>query len=323
MSTGNYKSKKVVNGVITGFLLGIFTLVTLCALLVALLITAGPAYTTKNTKNYEKIYEKRIRSGLIVFPDEITEEMSDIEFSFYFKDMWEEPTASIFLQCTYTQEAYEAELMRLENTKKVYGGTVRRLLRDEGDRYPYKAYIAVDNHHEQYEYALLTGERQITYVHTSYFEREDVRFGQEYLPVDYGMKVEDYMYDGYSIYIKKTFSDGISYDNTKYENVTVKDGHIIWIEDSMFTVHVQLDEQNREIITDCEFSYYEPPADLNDVFTYDEESDDTFFTDLEGYEYVDVTLNEDRTTAIVTYLDEGVEKEWQMELTQYMKVKEQ
>ena len=113
----------------------------------------------------------------------------------------------------------------------------------------------------------------------------------------------------------------ISTDYTKNENVVVTDGHSKWIEDSIFTVRVQLDEQNREIITECEFAYYEPAGDVDNVFTYDEESDDTIFTDLAGYEYLDLRLSEDRTTAIVTYLDKNAEKEWQVELTQYMKNK--
>ena len=103
--------------------------------------------------------------------------------------------------------------------------------------------------------------------------------------------------------------------------MVVTDGHSKWIEDSIFTVRVQLDEQNREIITECEFAYYEPAVDVDNVFTYDEESDDTIFTDLAGYEYLDLRLSKDRTTAIVTYLDKNEEKEWQVELTQYMKNK--
>ena len=317
------KSTKVIKWIIIGLVLGVLTLITFFVWFFTMVFFGGPAYRTTNIKNYQQIYEKKMQTGLIVFPDEITEDMSDTEFSFYWKDTWDDPTVSIFLQCTYTEDAYEAEVERLEYTRKVYGGTVRRLMKDEGEKYPYPAYVAIDNHHSTYEYALLSGEREITYIHTGWFDRENVKFNQEYLPKDFMATQEDPFLDGYSIYIKKIDNamGYISTDYTKDENVVVTDGHSKWIEDSIFTVRVQLDEQNREIITECEFAYYEPAGDVDNVFTYDEESDDTIFTDLAGYEYLDLRLSEDRTTAIVTYLDKNEEKEWQVELTQYMKNK--
>lgn len=315
------KTSKVIKWIAIGLVLGVLTLITFWVWFITMVFFGGPAYRTSNINKYHQIYEKKLQTGLITFPDEITEDMSDTEFSFYWKDTWDDPTVSIFLQCTYTQEAYEAEIERLECTRKVYGGTVRRLMKDEGKNYPFPAYIAIDNHHHTYEYALLSGEREITYIHTGWFDREHVKFSQEYLPKDYMKEQEDPFLDGYSIYVKfvDTAMGFMSTDYTKNENVIVTDGHSKWIEDSIFTVRVQLDEQNREIITECEFSYYEPAADLDNVFTYDEESDDTIFTELAGYEYRDLRLSEDRTTAIVTYLDGEAEKEWQMELTQYMK----
>lgn len=317
----NGKGKKIKKWIIIGLILGVLTFITFCALLFTLLFFGGPADRTTNIKKYQVIYEKRLNSGLIVFPDEITDDMKETEFSFYYKDTWNAPTVSIFLQCTYTPEAYEKEVARLEGTRKIYGGTMRNLLKEEGKNYPYPAYIAIENHHHGYEYALLSGENEITYIHTAYFERENVKFGQEYLPKDYMAEQEDSFYDGYSIYLASIDEQlgSINYDYTKNEKVIVTKGHSKEIEDSSFVVLVQLDEQNREIITECKFCYYEPPKDLDDVDTYDWESDDTIFTELAGYEYRDLRLSGDRTTAIVTYLDEGVEKEWEMELTQYMK----
>ena len=95
-------------------------------------------------------------------------------------------------------------------------------------------------------------------------------------------------------------------------------GHILWVEDSIFTVRVQYDNQNREIITECEFAYREPAADLNNVLTYDLESDDTRFLDLAGYEYRDMELDRDTNTVIVTYVDEGMEKKWEVDLKPFM-----
>lgn len=312
----NRKTKNVLKWIVIGLILGSLTLITLVVLLLVLVLFGGPSYRTDNIRNYQKIYEKNIHSGLIIFPEQITEDMSDVEFDFFYKDTWDDPTVSIFLQCTYTPEAYEAEVERLEDTKKVYGGTMRKLLYEEGGNYPYPAYIAVDNHHYQYEYALLSGEQEITYIYTSFFDRDTVRFEQSYLPQNYDYEQENVFTGGYSIYLKQMSLDSSSYDYTRDEYVTVTDGHHVWIEDSLFTVRVQLDDRNREIITECEFSYYEPRKGVDD---YDWESDDTVFADLTGYEYRDLKLNDDRTTAIVTYLDGTEEKQWEMELTQYMK----
>lgn len=317
----NRKTKKTLKWVAIGLALGILTMITLVVLFFTLFLFGGPATRTTNIDKYSIIFEKRVQSGLIIFPEEIAANVQETEFSYYYKDTWDDPTVSIFLQCTYTSEDYEAEVQRLQSTKKDYGGTERVLLQEEGVNYPYPAYIAVENHHHQYEYALLSGENQITYIYTSFFWKDDIKFDQKYLPKDFMKEQEDTFYDGYSIYIMHidTQFGGISYDTTRDTHVVVTDAHGIWIEDSRFTVRVQFDEQDREIITECLFSYYEPAADLDNVYIQDTESDDTIFTDLAGYEYKDVRLNEERTTAIVTYLDNGEEKEWEMELTQYMK----
>ena len=38
---------------------------------------------------------------------------------------------------------------------------------------------------EGYEYALLTGENQITYISTSFIDKENVKFSEDYLPYDF------------------------------------------------------------------------------------------------------------------------------------------
>lgn len=311
---------KLVIGIVVGCVVGYILLNALIMGFLLLLFSGGETEKTEDIADYAQIYEKDIDSGLIVFPDEVTEEMTDTRFSFSYQETWE-PTVSIFLQCTYTPEAYKTEVERLENTRKVYGGTEKKLLRDEEGKYPYPAYIAIDNHHHAYEYAMLTAENQLTYIYTIFFDREDVEFGQEYLPVDYMEPQENHFYAGESIYIKliDRVDGDIQYDYTKDEYVTVTDGHGIWVESSYFTVRVQYDDRNREIITECEFAYMEPALDLDNVLTYDLESDNTLFMDLAGYEYRDVELDRDTNTVIVTYVDAGQEKNWELDLKPYMK----
>ncbi len=317
------KTRKIVIGIIVGSILTILTIITLLVYLVVRIL-AGETTSSTDVADYQYIFELSNNSGLNIFPEEITSDMSDIDFRYqetvYFVGT---PLASAFLQTTYTPDAYVAEVKRLESIRKVYGGTEKTALRDVENRYPYPAYITVDNHLNQYEYALLTGENQITYIYTCIYGAEDVGFATEYLPVDYMVPQEEWG-AGYSIYIKHfDNSGGISYDTTRDEYVEVSYGHIEMIESSYFTVRVELDNQNRELIQQCEFRYYEDPKDINDVRTYDYESDDTYWEDLKGFQFVDLELSKDRTTAIVTYLDNGEEKQWQMELTQYMKAQEE
>lgn len=312
--------KKTIKWIIIGCVLTIFTVFTLFVLWIILFLFGGPAKKSHDVKDYHEIFELQLGSsgGLIVFPEELSEGMSEIYFSYYFRDTWNIPTVSIFLQGTYTEEEYAKEVARLENTRKVYGGTERILLRDEEGKYPYPAYIAVENRSHGYEYALLTGDNQITYIFTVFFDREDVEFDTKYLPDDFMTDEGREFGSGYSIYEQRRDEMGISYDTTRDEYVEVILHHWERVEDSSFGVEVELDRQNREIIRQCEFHYYEPPKDISDVDTYDDESDDTFWEELKGYEFVDIELSKDRTTAIVTYLDNGEEKQWQMELTQYM-----
>lgn len=318
---GSDKRKKTIKWIIIGCVLTVLTIITLFVLLIILFLFGGPTKKSHDVKDYPEIFELHLGSsgGLIVFPEELAEGMTDIDFSYYYRDTVNIPTVSIFLQGTYTAEEYAKEVERLENTRKIYGGTERALLRDEEGKYAYPAYIAVENHSHAYEYALLTGDNQITYIFTVFFDREDVEFDTKYLPVDFMTEEGREFGSGYSIYEMHRDGLGISYDTSRDEYVQVIKHHSELIEDSSFMVEVELDRQNREIIRQCEFHYHEPKKDRDDIDTYDWESDDTFWSDLKGYEYVDLELSKDRTTAIVTYLDNGEEKQWEMELTQYMK----
>ena len=315
----NTRTKKIIKWIIIGSILTIITLFSLLVWFFTLVFFGGPPKKSKDYKEYQEIFELRLSScGLIVFPEELAEGMTDIDFSYYYRDTWNMPTVSIFLQGTYTPEEYAKEVERLEKTRKVYGGTERVLLRDEEGKYPYPAYIAVENYHHQYEYALLTGENQITYVFTAYFEEEDVEFDTKYLPTDFMTSEGRSIESGYNIYLIQHNTMGFSYDTTRAEYVDVIKSHSEDIQDSTFLVFTKLDDQNREIIQYCKFCYYESPADRDDFNTYDTESEDTFWYDLEGHEFVDLRLNPDRTHAVVTYLEEDEEKKWCLELVPYM-----
>lgn len=297
----NTKKQKIWKGIVIGIVLTALTMFVLLTVFLWLFFTGGPAKETKDLEKYETIFELRANTGLIIFPEQISKKAVETDFYYYFRDIWNTPTYEIYLQCTYEPEEYKKEIERLENTYKRYAGKERRLLRDTEEKYNYPVYIAVENHHYSYEYAMLTGENQITYVSMAFREKEDVNFNKEYLPSDFMTEVGRSFTSGYSIYISSISSSGISYDETREMIVEVTDAHMERIEDSYFIVRVKLDEENREIITECVFDYQES--------LYDEEADSTVYSQLNGMFYKDLKLNEDRTKAIVTYYEDKEQKE--------------
>ena len=84
----------------------------------------------------------------------------------------------IFLDVTYTEEGYTAELSRLQ--------TYQAETLNDG-LFSYSAYIASYNGEEEiYEYALLTGENRIVYVYLQgALAQNDLRMPMYYLPNDY------------------------------------------------------------------------------------------------------------------------------------------
>ena len=300
------KKKKIEKGFLIGIGVTFLTLYVLGALFVWLFFTGGPAKVTKDISRYKEIFGWSTVSGMLVFPEEVSEEVIDTDFYYSFRDTLNTPTYQIYLQCTYEPKAYEEEIARLENVHKIYGGTEKKLLRDENQKYQYPAYIAIENHHDLYEYALVTGENQITYIATAYIDEDDVVFDKDYLPNDY-MTEEGYSFtSGYCLYITLMSEEGIDYDNTRNEIAEVRYCHMEQIQDSFFIVRTLLDENNKEIIEEVGFDYYTS-------MDY-EEGDYTVYTDLNGMEYRSLTLNEERTKAIVGYYDGSEEKEFVVEL---------
>ena len=190
---------------VSGFLVVcLLTIITLTILFFTLLFTGGPAKRSKDIADYPEILMEasNMRTGFFVLPDKITEEMSDITFDYYYKDTLFDPTISVFLQATYEEEQYKEEIDRLQNLEKNQSDGSKKLLRDDLNRYPYPAFIAVENHNQSYEYALLSGENQITYIYTMFFSKEDIRFDKSYLPIDFMTAEENEFGSVYSIYIK-------------------------------------------------------------------------------------------------------------------------
>ena len=291
------KKKKIIIGVVVGAALALCTLVTLLGVLVYLFLYGGPATVSKDIAGYEKIFnENGLHTAYITFPEHIPEGTEKTDYYHYYRDTWNFATVETFLQCTYTPETYQKELERLQNISKTYGNQTVQLRRDEGVKYNYPAYVAVENKGYTYEYALLSGTNEITYIMTMDFHKNDVHFDAKYLP-------SDYMTDevGYSIYNTSAGKDEYSNIYSRDPNPEVTDVHNVTVdgEYSMVSVFVKLDQDGNEVITSVSYSVTDAKALKTDTKEFHE---------LDGKIYKDIKADFKEHKATITYLDGGEEK---------------
>ncbi len=264
------------------------------------------------TQYYDDLKDyEYFNTAFMTFPENLSEDLEAVEFYYIRQDfLVGRPCYEVFLQCTYTPEEYEAEVERLNHTRKVFEYTREcTLLRDEEGRFAYPAYIAIDNHFHSYEYALLTGDNQITYIATSIFGADDLHFDTDYLPSDYMCEPkEDFFGSGYCIYIKERTEDVVDYDYTRDEIVPIRDVHSEQKDDNYFYVDTIVQEDGKEVITECEYYVWE------NVNQWAGEPEITVYPQLNGYEFRKLSLNRERTSAVITYFDGQSERELEIEL---------
>ncbi len=294
----NRKTKRIIKGILIGAVLTIVTLAVGLFVLVYLFFWGGPAKETRDIEDYEKVLNyPYIQTAYIVFPEELPEGTLETEFYSYYRDTFGSPTIQTYLKCVYDEETYKEEIRRLENTSKKYANKEKRLLRDTEQKFQYPAYIAVENAAHRYEYALLTGDNEITYINTAWVEREHMKCPQEYLPYDFMTEEGREFGSGYSIYYSSVSSNAISTDYTRDPVTEVLDSHMEILDDIHFMVRVVLDEQGREIISDCLI------YTVNDL-----KVKEMLYDDLSGMEYKDMELDREQRKVYITYLDGGKEK---------------
>lgn len=296
----NRRVKKIGKGILIGIILTIVTLFAAVIVLFYIFFMGGPAKITRDINKYESVLSQpHIQTAYIVFPEKLPKGVLETEFYNYYRDTFGSPTLQTYLKCVYDDESYYKEIDRLENTSKTYGNNQKKLLRDEEKKFQYPAYIAVENAAHKYEYALLTGNNEITYICTCYIDREDVKFSKDYLPYDF-MTEEGRAYgSGYSIYYASVSSSMIDIDYTRDPAPEVRDGHLRMIGDDSFIVRVRLDEQGREIITECALFSYAPET---------EEEKEILYDDLNGMQYKNMEVDRNQGTIVVIYIDGEEEK---------------
>lgn len=309
---------KMLIGFCVGVILSFITIVAIAVVLLLLFFYGGPPEIERDISKYEEMISKsyELKSGLITFPEKIPESAREVDYYFSYQDTWNTPTVEVFLQCTYDEEDYHTEIQRLEHTKKKYVSGIETLIKDEDGRYPYPAYIAIDGFASSYEYALLSGERQITYIYTkNKILRNLKKVEEKYLPVQFDWRIDELdNAEKYSIYMDAGFIvdgelKGWSYNNTRDAAVDVLKYHPVEVGYNLVGVCTKLDEQGTELIQYCYYMYYDSEHDS--MCGLPEEIP---FEELEGYEYRGISLREDEKCFEVLYYDGTEEKTMEYEI---------
>lgn len=314
----NKESKK---GLGIGLAVGIITCILVLGILFVMFVIRmfmGEQTIITDVAKYEETLEEytdaETDTGFIVFPEIIPENATDVDF-YCSHEIFFVGSAimEVYLQCTYDESDYQAEIERLENTYKQYGATRKELLYVE-DRFAYPAYMAVDGHSGEYEYALLTREKQITYVFTSFFREEGMeKIPKEYMPYEFEdmSRTLEETVDNYSIYFVRWDEEigSYEYDYSRDSLVAVEEHYYARVGYNVFYVNTYLDENDVEIIRDCSYMYYKSKYDS--IYGLPEE---IFYTELAGCRLKSLELNKEKTIATVTYYDGEEEKVMEYEI---------
>lgn len=195
---------KTVKWIFIGIGVSLLTFLTIIIVVLHQFVVGGIPKTTQDISKYEEAISRRsdVCSAFVVFPEGIPNGAINVDFDYYIREAFSSKI-EVFLQCQYDVDTYKAEVERLSNTSIQHGGVhivnypKRELMKDTKGKFNYEAFIAVENVNGAYEYALLTGENEITYICAIHQQPRKVRFDKKYLPNDY----YDTM-DKYSIYWK-------------------------------------------------------------------------------------------------------------------------
>ena len=165
-----------------GCLIGVLIVLTILSVFIVFIYKffwGGLPKTSRNLSKYEALLseKKNLRTGFVVFPAKLPDSAAENESKFYYfyQDTLFDPTAEVYLRCKYSDADYEAELDRLEHYEHKLKSDMtdesfapQSFLRDEEGRFSYPAYIAILADDHAYEYALLTGDNEITYVYFAF-----------------------------------------------------------------------------------------------------------------------------------------------------------
>lgn len=171
-----------------------FCVIALVCILFLTACGAAKDYQTTNTDLYLQTEGHianegmDIRSGFFVFPSSISD-LENVEYEYYCKEGIAENSYMINLKVEYpNQEAYEAEIERLENitcSVKTSKDVVMNNIEYTEGLFDYPAYVAIYNTNMSFEYALADEENNtIIYVYLRLCEGVDF-LPKKYLPIEF------------------------------------------------------------------------------------------------------------------------------------------
>lgn len=159
---------------------------------------------TESVGEYRKFDEYYGISKLYLFPGVSIKSAEDVEITQYIYNCYGKKTyqtCQIFLECEYSEEAYEAERNRLLKVKDRETGLVAVYTEEE---FPHPGVYAMKNSDGCYEYVLfLEDEQKMVYIYLQgSVDRRDLLFPEKYLPKEYGQNGFDFEVEteDYSIY---------------------------------------------------------------------------------------------------------------------------
>ncbi len=222
----NAKRKKLVKAckifvLIVGILVLSFIMRFVLVFASVLLMESAPYKTQAGIENYDKASILEQYGGdiseLFVFPDD-TANMLEPTFVSSFKTGLFDTDGYMFLQGTYNEEDYNAEVHRLSSIECTVQGITVGIKYDE-ESYALPAYVAIDGFDYEYEYALLDEKnRTITYVLLSFPEYVDLREYKQYLKLNADeYKIDDSL-NQFSIY-SRYYKDGVYLEYSDEKNI--------------------------------------------------------------------------------------------------------
>ncbi len=157
---------------------------TMITMLVGLCACSGDVRNVTDISQYVDKAEFKGYSGLALFPDSVDESVVD-QYFYDFQDTMFDPTVQIYLKCTYTQEAFDAECQRMAGESITSDGVTHTVQYNQED-YLLPAYEAIHGSNFCYEYALVDEDNcSIQYLFLQFVTKEDMVFDTKLLPDDY------------------------------------------------------------------------------------------------------------------------------------------
>lgn len=163
-------------------------------ILISFTLIGCQSYSTTNIEKYGEFNMNKyvINLSLDVFPAEVDDDACN-QYVFIYKAGVLDDRCQIFLDCSYNEDDYEAEVSRIQ---KISGGefmqrvnskyiTENQIVYNE-EWFKYPAYVVTYVEGKKYEYVMLfENERRIIYVGLQYCPLSTIEFDHDYLPINY------------------------------------------------------------------------------------------------------------------------------------------